>query len=383
MRSFLHLCLLPVAQLLRLQAQQGSVCVEHCPSGLSCSCLALNRGLRVCEPTGFLAPPPAAQRWERQGLSCDVRLPQGARPMAPPPVVGLGAVVDPREEPELRTWAQEVGQGFYSQYFLVHHHDGTSLGVPILAGADVHREYLETVSSTLEHMLLRLVDQEVLANLSHVGVRFLIAGEESHGEDPWLKHPEVSRRFVTGLGGGAPWFPSTGVYEGESQVTVLEEMLHTIQYCALSPRRVCMYHKAYQQAMEQQLYTTDDSGSEVDGEPVPTLQADEYLAMAMHRWFGSGDGSEEYKVPGNTNASTGRQALRARDANAFCVLSTLFRADDAWNPEERRRPWDRWPNVAMDREEVKVLCEPVLEALGRGCPDSSTHWPTERPRLIP
>lgn len=57
-----------------------------------------------------------------------------------------------------------------------------------------------------------------------------------------------------------------------------------------------MYHKAYQQAMEQQLYTTDDSGSEVDGEPVPTLQADEYLAMAMHRWFGSGDGSEEYKA---------------------------------------------------------------------------------------
>lgn len=47
---------------------------------------------------------------------------------------------------------------------------------------------------------------------------------------------QVSRRFVTGLGGGAPWFPSTGVYEGESQVTVLEEMLHTIQYCALSPR---------------------------------------------------------------------------------------------------------------------------------------------------
>lgn len=56
-----------------------------------------------------------------------------------------------------------TSSGFYSQYFLVHHHDGTSLGVPILAGADVHREYLETVSSTLEHMLLRLVDQEMVA----------------------------------------------------------------------------------------------------------------------------------------------------------------------------------------------------------------------------
>ena len=59
---------------------------------------------------------------------------------------------------------------------------------------------------------------------------------------------------------------------------------------------VCMYHKAYQHAMLKQLYTTDGSAEEVDGEPVPTVQADEYLAMAMHRWFGSGDGEEEYKA---------------------------------------------------------------------------------------
>lgn len=58
-----------------------------------------------------------------------------------------------------------------------------------------------------------------------------------------------------------------------------------------------MYHKAYQHAMQLHLYTTDGSASEVDGEPVPTVQADEYLAMALHRWFGSSDGKNEYKVP--------------------------------------------------------------------------------------
>ena len=29
-----------------------------------------------------------------------------------------------------------------------------------------------------------------------MGVRFLIAGEESHGEDPWLKHPEAGQVSV-------------------------------------------------------------------------------------------------------------------------------------------------------------------------------------------
>lgn len=57
-----------------------------------------------------------------------------------------------------------------------------------------------------------------------------------------------------------------------------------------------MYHKAYQHAMLERLYTNDGSADEIDGEPVPTLQADEYLAMAMHRWFGSQDGANEYKA---------------------------------------------------------------------------------------
>ena len=49
------LTLLPVGELLRLP-QQGSVCDGNCPNGLECTCLALNRGLRICEPEGGAAP---------------------------------------------------------------------------------------------------------------------------------------------------------------------------------------------------------------------------------------------------------------------------------------------------------------------------------------
>lgn len=44
--------LLRVADFLRLP-QQGSICDGDCPNGLVCTCLALNRGLRVCEPPGI------------------------------------------------------------------------------------------------------------------------------------------------------------------------------------------------------------------------------------------------------------------------------------------------------------------------------------------
>ena len=58
-----------------------------------------------------------------------------------------------------------------------------------------------------------------------------IQGDEDENDenDPWLKHPECSKHFTTGLGGGSPLFPSTGVYQDESQVTLVEELLHTIQ----------------------------------------------------------------------------------------------------------------------------------------------------------
>ena len=56
-----------------------------------------------------------------------------------------------------------------------------------------------------------------------------IQGEENDENDPWLKHPECSKHFTTGLGGGSPLFPSTGLYQDERQVTLVEELLHNIQ----------------------------------------------------------------------------------------------------------------------------------------------------------
>ena len=61
-------------------------------------------------PGGFLSPPAYAEAYERQGLTCEPRLPLGAMAMAPPPLVP-GAAMDPREQPALKSWAQDVGRG--------------------------------------------------------------------------------------------------------------------------------------------------------------------------------------------------------------------------------------------------------------------------------
>lgn len=375
--------LLRVADFLRLP-QQGSICDGDCPNGLVCTCLALNRGLRVCEPPGFLTPPPYAMAFERRGLSCESRLPRGANPMAPPPLVATADPVDPRKHPALQGWAQDVGRGFYSQYLLLHHPEDHLLGVPLLAGHDVTSEAFHQAAETLRHILLRAISTETLGHLAHTGVRVLIAGSEAQDgdQDPWLRHPECSRHFTTGLGGGSPLFPSTGVYQDEGPMTIVEELFHTIQYSALSPRSVCMYHKAYQHAMLERLYTNDGSADEIDGEPVPTLQADEYLAMAMHRWFGSQVGPDEYKVDGNTASGTGRQNLKDQDPQGFCILSTIYRADDDWNPDAGE-PWASYRNQKMDMKQVDSYCKPVLEMLATGCPKSSIAWPDARPRMIP
>jgi len=60
---------------------------------------------------GFLTPPPYATAFERRGLSCESRLPRGANPMAPPPLVAAADPVDPRKHPALQGWAQDVGRG--------------------------------------------------------------------------------------------------------------------------------------------------------------------------------------------------------------------------------------------------------------------------------
>ena len=100
-------------------------------------------------------------------------------------------------------------------------------------------DYFQQAAKTLRHILLHAVSNETLASLAHTGVRVLIAGPESEdedAEDPWLRHPECSKHFTTGLGGGSPLFPSTGVYQDESQVTLVEELFHTIQYLRLKDR---------------------------------------------------------------------------------------------------------------------------------------------------
>jgi len=385
----------PQVSVLRRQleqtAQEGEPCGgSACAAGLQCQCLALNRGLHVCTRSGLLDPPASAKRFERHGLHCEARLPSGARPMAPPPLVSTaGVVVDPRGEEqseELRLWAQGHGKGFYSQYVLVHDPSDVLLGVPVLAGPDVPSKDVEAAAATIRHLLLEAaVSNTTLRGLARWGVRMLIAGPENDDdhEDSWLSHPEVSKRFTTGLGGGSPLFPSTGIRAGEEQALLVEEIFHTIQYCAMEPRLVCQYRKAYKHAMEKGLYTTDGSAHEVDGEPVPTVQADEYFAMALHRWLGSTLEENEYKVSGNRAHKTGRQNLQEKDVKAFCLLSTLFRADDPWNPEPQSKPWSKHKNQAMDRVAVAESCRPVLEELGEGCPGEGVSWPDRRPRIIP
>ncbi|CAE7664158.1 DRC9, partial [Symbiodinium pilosum] len=368
---------LPAISVLSSAHAQGEACVpghSRCAAGLTCTCLALNRGLWVCQPPSFLEPPAYAAKYERQGLSCEARLPKGAKPLPPPPLLASASsmkIMDPRSGPaELKEWATGPGRGFYSQYLLVSPQDAL-LGIPVLAGPDVSAEFVQESAATVRHVLLEAaVSNKTMASLARTGIRLLIAAQETEDKDTWLEHPEVSRAFTTGLGGASPLFPSFGVHEGEAQVSVVEELFHTIQYCSLSPREVCMYRKAYKNAMEQHLYTTDHSAAEIDGEPVPTVQADEYLAMALQRWFGSHVGLDEYSVPGNTAHRSGRASLRKKDPRAFCILSNLFRANDTWDPA-KDEPWTSYSNKAngnLKMDEVAGFCAPVLQELGSGCP---------------
>ena len=319
----------------------------------------------MCQPPSFLEPPAYAAKYERQGLSCEARLPKGAKPLPPPPLLASASsmkIMDPRSGPaELKEWATGPGRGFYSQYLLVSPQDAL-LGIPVLAGPDVSAEFVQESAATVRHVLLEAaVSNKTMASLARTGIRLLIAAQETEDKDTWLEHPEVSRAFTTGLGGASPLFPSFGVHEGEAQVSVVEELFHTIQYCSLSPREVCMYRKAYKNAMEQHLYTTDHSAAEIDGEPVPTVQADEYLAMALQRWFGSHVGLDEYSVPGNTAHRSGRASLRKKDPRAFCILSNLFRANDTWDPA-KDEPWTSYSNKAngnLKMDEVAGFCAPA------------------------
>lgn len=366
---------------------EGSPCdsSDSCQKNLACQCLALNRGLQVCMHSDMLLPPKWARKLERQGEICDAELPEGLEVMPPPPVILTGdEIIDPRSatDPALQKWANGPGKSFYSSYIVAKAPGGSSrVGIPILAGNDVPQGKLYNYAQGVRHFLFEAAVENATwpRLLAQSGVRILIAGRQ---DGAWRKHPEVKKDFATGLGGGAPWFPSTGLTTDEPPEALLEELFHTIQYTAMQPRDVCIYHKAYAQGVASKLYTTDHSGPEVDGEPVPTLQADEYLAMAMHRWFGNGGGeNDEYKIHGSSSepgGPTGRENLRKQDPNAFCTLSSMFRSDDTWNPDSDRKPWKANPNRAMDRKEVAGFCQPILTKLAEGCPSKEVVWPRSK-----
>lgn len=384
-----------------IKGSEGSICGggvhAQCAKHLQCRCFVPNRGLHLCLKPEWplfstLHNAKRGRHWERRGLHCAPHLPNGAVAMEPPPLIMTqGQVIDPRtfpESEELQRWATGAGSSFYSQYILVSpepiasefqrggyllQHRGVLQGVPIIAGDDVPEKVVKSAADTIRYLLLEAaVSKDLLQKLSSAGVRILLGG---NFPGAWQKHPEVFRQFETGLGGGAPWFPSTGIRAEEPQNILAEELFHTIQYTVMTPRQVCQYHNAYASALAAGLYTTDGSGNEIDGEPVPTVQADEYLAMVLQRWLGSGDAHDEYVVPGNNAEATGRQHLKSKDIRGFCLISQYFRSDDAWNPDPYAEPWRRFPNMPVDRAEVSSLCPSVLEELANGCPSAALQFP--------
>eukprot|EP00933_Yihiella_yeosuensis_P065931 TRINITY_DN6995_c1_g1_i3.p1 TRINITY_DN6995_c1_g1~~TRINITY_DN6995_c1_g1_i3.p1 ORF type:complete len:299 (+),score=55.10 TRINITY_DN6995_c1_g1_i3:66-962(+) len=191
----------------------GLVCHTEtdCIAGLKCDCLALNRGLKVCLRPGSLDPPSSALKDERQGLSCDTRLPQGAKPMQPPPLVTTaGKVIDPgkSDDEALVLWARKTGHFFYSKYILVHHPSDVLQGIPIIADASVRKKRLEKAAETVRHLLIiAAVSKSTLSNLAHAGVRLILAGEKKEEDDDddeddentgkmWLYTPSRSQSYL-------------------------------------------------------------------------------------------------------------------------------------------------------------------------------------------
>lgn len=336
------------------------VASSDCLEGATCECVALNRGLKVCKAEATISSVSTAMgRLERRGLSCGVRLPEGLFPMqeAPPPgLATVGAVVDLRQrnvDPLLRRWRDRYP--WYVWYGSAHDPAKPGVGVPVIAGPDVPHLNVQRTLAIMNHLLLQTWPREVLERLANAGVRVLVAGS-----DGWQPHPEVLRVPSHGLGGGAPWFPSTGIEHDEIDM-LPEELLHTVQYTAMPPRFVCMYHRAYARAFSKSLYTTDGSTTEVDGEPVPTLQPDEYFAMAANRWLGLDDAPNEYCVKAE------RREILRQDPHAFCLLAEYFNASDAWAPRGSSR---------LEIVEVpKQLCRRLLGELAEGCPSEILPWP--------
>jgi len=414
-------------------AEAGEPCTSdsQCQGKLQCRCLAKNRGnygLRICRSF-----PPFRLPADRVGLRCAAYLPRGASPLKKaPPVVWLGEnIVDPRKVPQpqlsssqetssdddrdpflLYDWSTGKGTSlgssgeqsntehhpqsyFYTRYASVcsseseGHTDTVCQGLPILGTPGVSLAAMKEARRTVAHMVLQapLNPKATIEGLSASKIRVVVGGGQSP-KKAWHNNPEIQGRnsFKTGLGGGSPQFPSTGVelddlcLPGSSEHRVynalIEELFHSMQYTLMKPRQVCQYHHAYSSAVKNGLYEADKGlARERDGEPVPTVQADEYLASALHAWMGT-DTRPEYKASaGNHASSTGREQLLSADPAAFCILAGMFRADDTWTPCLQAHPWKTHPNKSVKHDQA--MCKDTLKRLEMehgACPSDDVLW---------
>lgn len=320
---------------------------------------------------------------ERTGLHCQPTLPRGAVPAAmAPPIYHLKGVVDlhgPACPSALQRWATHAkgGAGFYRFYSVA------AGSLPLLAAPGLTEQRLLVAASLLEGLLVESArePQRLLPALASAGVRVALVARDA--DDParaWRSNPEVLRDFATGLGGASRLFPTVGAQlDGtcSSWIELLEEVFHTVQYVVLTPREVCLYHLAYGEAVTAGRYRPEEL--EEGGEPVPTLQADEYFAAAFISWMGQTLNLEEYSVAGNGPTGTGREHLLVADPFAFCLLSNIFLANSSWTPCDDG-PLRDFPNrpVEYDAE----WCSKLLLSKIHQCPNTLTTWPEARRRNI-
>ena len=206
--------------------------------------------------------------------------------MSAPPLRAVAGVQAVARLPEVAAWARRYpyyADGWYTSILA-----GDGVGLPVLAGAATPRERVDFAARVARKFLVDALREPAVRALAAAGMRIVVASQTAE----WPQHPEGrSPRRVScgraGLGGGAPWFPTTGV-EAETS-SVIEELFHTLQYTVLLPRAVCSYYALYRAAARRRLYTPRFLEGVLDpsepSEPVPTSQADEYFAMAMLRWF--------------------------------------------------------------------------------------------------
>lgn len=63
-------------------------------------------------------------------------------------------------------------------------------------------------------------------------------------------------------------------------------------------------------------------------------------------------------VNGTTRGLGSTTLWMRQDPQAFCILSTIYRADDDWNPDAGE-PWASYGNQKMDVKQVDSYCKPV------------------------